>query len=179
MNSGFRNAFLTGSGAMSADATYLILIFFGLTAFLNNPLMKIVLGFAGSVILIYLGIVSGKVFFRPPDNTVSASPRLFKSSFATGYVLAIASPLTIVWWTGVFGALLASQPAATTLSALFSCFSILLGCFAWVLGLAIALHFGRQFINQKITGLISLIAGIFLIGFGLYFMYRTTTLLIH
>lgn len=165
---------------MSADATYLILIFFGLTAFLNILLMKIVLGFAGSIILIYLGIVSGKDFFHPPDNTASAPRRLFKSSFATGYALAIASPLTIVWWTGVFGALLASQStAATTLSALFSCFSILLGCFLWVLGLAFALHFGRQFINQKITGLISLIAGIFLCGFGLYFMYRATILLIH
>ena len=33
----------------------------------------------------------------------------FKHSFVAGFALAISSPMTIVWWTGVFGALLASQ----------------------------------------------------------------------
>lgn len=180
LNSGFRQAFLTSIGAMSADATYLTLIFFGLTAFLNIALMKIVLGLGGSFILIYLGFVSAKDFFHQHADSKNRQRRIFKSSFITGYFLAISSPLTIVWWTGVFGALLASQTGAqTTFSAFLSCLSILLGCFLWGFFLAIALHWGRKIINENIAGFISLVAGIFLMAFGIYFLYRTVTLMMN
>ena len=179
LNSGFQQAFLTGAGAMCADTTYLILIFFGLTSFLNFAFMKIFLGIAGSIILIYLGMISAKEFFRKADATENKPHRLFKTSFVTGYVLAISSPMTIVWWTGVFGALLAAQThTQTTISAFFSCLSILLGCFLWVFSLAAALHWGKKIINEKITRFISFFAGLFLILFGIYFLYRAVGLII-
>ncbi len=179
LRSGFRQAFLTGAGAMSADTTYLTLIFFGLTSFLNIAFMKIILGIAGSVILIYLGIFSAKEFFHKAINVENPRRRLFNSPFITGYVLAISSPMTIVWWTGVFGALLSSQThVQTNLSAFFSCVSILLGCFLWVVFLAVALHWGKKIINEKILRFISLIAGIFLVGFGIYFLHQTYILLL-
>jgi threonine/homoserine/homoserine lactone efflux protein len=219
LNSGFRQAFLTGTGAMCADATYLTLIFFGLTAFLNIALMKIILGVAGSFILIYLGWISAKEFFHKAASTENKHPQLFipnriqritrrqsggdeayftyveeaddeankvsqrrrfgiESSFITGYALAISSPMTIVWWTAVFGALLASQTGMeTNLSAFLSCLSILLGCFIWVLFLAIALHWGKKIINERIVDFISLTAGTFLIVFGIYFLYLTIVLI--
>ena len=179
LNSGFQQAFLTGAGAMCADTTYLILIFFGLTSFLNFAFMKIFSGIAGSIILIYLGVISAKEFFRKADATENKPHRLFKTSFVTGYVLAISSPMTIVWWTGVFGALLAAQThTQTTISAFFSCLSILLGCFLWVFSLAAALHWGKKIINEKITRFISFFAGLFLILFGIYFLYRAVGLII-
>ena len=180
LNSGFKQAFFTGTGAMCADTTYLILIFFGLTSFLNIDFMKILLGMAGSFILIYLGLINVKEFFRK-TAIVENQPRLiFKSPFVTGYVLAISSPMTIVWWTGVFGALLASQTnAQTSLSAFLSCLSILLGCFLWVFFLAAALHWGKKIVNEKIVGFISLAAGISLVLFGIYFLYRTIGLMMN
>lgn len=180
LHSGFKQAFLTGFGAMCADTTYLILIFFGLTSFLNFVFMKIFLGIAGSLILIYLGVMSTIVVFRKADATENKPHRLFKTSFVTGYVLAISSPMTIVWWTGVFGALLAAQAQTqTNISAFFSCLSILLGCFLWVFFLAVALHWGKKIINEKMTKLISLFAGLFLILFGIYFLYRAYGLVIN
>ncbi len=179
LHSGFKQAFLTGFGAMCADTTYLILIFFGLTSFLNFVFMKIFLGIAGSLILIYLGVMSSIVVFRKADATENKPHRLFKTSFVTGYVLAISSPMTIVWWTGVFGALLAAQTQTqTNISAFFSCLSILLGCFLWVFFLAVALHWGKKIINEKMTKWISLFAGLFLILFGIYFLYRAYILVI-
>ena len=179
LNCAFKQAFFTGAGAMCADTTYLILIFFGLTSFLNFTFMKIFSGIAGSIILIYLGVMSTKVFFRKVDATENKPPILFKTSFVTGYVLAISSPMTIVWWTGVFGALLAAQAQTqTNISAFFSCLSILLGCFLWVFFLAVALHWGKKIINEKMTRVISLFAGLFLILFGIYFLYRTYAIVI-
>ncbi len=178
LNSGFRQAILTGAGAMCADATYLTLIFFGLTAFLNNAAMKIFLGVAGSFILMYLGILSVKDFFGKTTSRFEPPRRLFKSPFIAGLALAISSPMTIVWWTGVFGALLSSQtPLQSGISAFCSCLSILLGCFIWVFFLACALHWVKRLITEKITGVISLVAGIFLIGFGIYFLCRTALMM--
>jgi threonine/homoserine/homoserine lactone efflux protein len=180
LNSGFKQAFLTGAGAMCADTTYLVLIFFGLTSFLNIAFMKIFLGVAGSFILIYLGLISAKDFFRKTAIVENQPRRIFKSPFVTGYVLAISSPMTIVWWTGVFGALLASQTSTqTSLSAFFSCLSILLGCFLWVFFLAAALHWGKKIINEKMAGFTALAAGIFLVLFGIYFLYRTIRLMMN
>jgi threonine/homoserine/homoserine lactone efflux protein len=142
--------------------------------------MKIFLGIAGGIILIYLGAASAKDFFRKANATENKPYRLFKASFVTGYVLAISSPMTIVWWTGVFGALLAAQThTQTNISAFFSCLSILLGCFLWVTSLSIALHWGKKIINEKFTRLISLFAGLFLIAFGMYFLYRAISLIIN
>jgi threonine/homoserine/homoserine lactone efflux protein len=147
--------------------------------------MKIFLGIVGSFILIYLGVMSARDFFSTTNqhkksNKEPTNRRLFHSSFVTGYVLAISSPMTIVWWTGVFGALLAAQTITrTNISAFFSCFSILLGCFLWVFFLAAALHWGKKIINEKIIRRISLFAGIFLIGFGIYFLYRAIGLMMN
>ena len=141
--------------------------------------MKIILDIAGSIILIYLGLINAKEFFHKAAITENPSRRMFNSPFITGYVLAISSPMTIVWWTGVFGALLAIQAdTPANISAFFSCFFILLGCFLWVFFLATALHWGKKIINEKITGYISLIAGIFLIGFGIYFLHQAYILLL-
>lgn len=177
LHSGFKQAILTGAGAMCADATYLVLIFFGLTSFLNFAFMKFLLGVGGSLILIYLGGVGVKEYFK--TNTAEKKRRNFSSSFTTGYALAISSPMTIVWWTGVFGALLVSQThTQTTIYAFFSCLSILLGCFLWVFFLSAALHWGKKIISEKLTRLISLFAGCFLIVFGIYFLYRAVGLII-
>lgn len=171
---GFRQAVLTGAGAMCADATYLTLIFFGLTAFLNNPVVSRFLGVAGSFILIYLGMMNVREYFKKTARPDEPSGRIFSHPFAAGFALAISSPMTVVWWTGVFGALAASQgPVQTSLSAFLSCLSILLGCFLWVLFLALALHWGKKIVNERVTRLISMIAGLFLVGFGCYFFYRT------
>jgi threonine/homoserine/homoserine lactone efflux protein len=172
LNSGFRQAFLTGAGAMCADATYLTLIFFGLTSFLNNTFITNFLGTAGSFILIYLSAMSVRDFFKKAAAADDRQRRIFKYSFVAGFALAISSPMTIVWWTGVFGALMASQGRIqTSLAAFLSCLSILLGCFLWVFFLAAALHWGKKIINEQLTRLVSLIAGLFLTGFGIYFIF--------
>ncbi len=77
LHSGLKQAFLTGVGESSADTTYLIVIYFGLTAFLNFAFMKIILGFGGSIIMIYLGSMSAKEFFHNNENGGNPKRTLF------------------------------------------------------------------------------------------------------
>ena len=74
LNSGFRQALLTGTGAMSADATYLTLIFFGLISFFEIVSLKIALGLFGSLILIYLGVLSAKQYLDPSPFRQTGQP---------------------------------------------------------------------------------------------------------
>lgn len=173
LNAGFRQAFLTGLGAMSADLTYLTLIFFGLFSFLKIPFIKICFALAGSFVLIYLGFTSLKIFLREKKPDKVSKQLFLKNAYAAGYVVTLSCPITFVWWTGVFGALLASQTnTQTNLSAYLSCLTILLGCLIWVIFLSAALHWGRRIVNEKFIRIITLVAGLFLIGFGLSFLYR-------
>jgi len=180
LNSGFKQAFATGLGAMTADATYLTIIFFGLVSFLKMPLMKIFFALAGSLILIYLGVSSVKDFLDKTDYDEKQNRRFFKNPYVAGYVIALSCPITIVWWTGVFGALLVSQDSVqTNFSAYLSCLTILLGCFIWIVFLSAALHWGRKIVNEKFIRFVSLIAGMCLAGFGLAFLYRAVNLIMH
>lgn len=180
LNSGFKQAFVTGLGAMTADTTYLTIIFFGLVSFLKMPLLKIFFALAGSLILIYLGVTSIKDFLGKTDYDEKQNRRFFKNPYVAGYVIALSCPITIVWWTGVFGALLASQDSIqTNFSAYLSCLTILLGCFIWIVFLSAALHWGRKIVNEKFIRFVSLIAGMCLAGFGLAFLYRAVNLIMH
>lgn len=154
LNSGFKQAFVTGLGAMTADTTYLTIIFFGLVSFLKMPLLKIFFALAGSLILIYLGVTSIKDFLGKTDYDEKQNRRFFKNPYVAGYVIALSCPITIVWWTGVFGALLASQDSIqTNFSAYLSCLTILLGCFIWIVFLSAALHWGEKSSMKNLSDL--------------------------
>ena len=52
---GFLRAFITGVGVTMADATYLLLVYFGLSSFISIPLIKILIWTLGALVLLYLG----------------------------------------------------------------------------------------------------------------------------
>ena len=101
---GFLHAWLLGIGAMVADALFLILVYLGVVHFLTTPFMQTFLWLFGCFVLIYSGIVSivGAVKFQVAsvqnDDTTLAS-------FTTGFLLAISSPLNILFWLGIYGSM--------------------------------------------------------------------------
>ena len=91
-----------------------------------------------------------------------------KNSFIAGYLITLSNPMTIVWWVGVFGSII----SPTIHSALANSFAIIGGVLLWFLTLSLLLHWGNKFINKKTMKYVSLIAGLIIIGFGLYFGYN-------
>jgi len=175
MRGGFFPAFSTGLGAASADTTILLLIYLGMARFIEIPSVQLVIWIGGSAILIYLGVTTilekpGALEAETGGNTPIAG------AFASGYVIAISSPITIVWWLGVFGAILTDTVrTATKLEALLSSLTIVLGVILWFVFLGAALHAGQRFVNERTFRAVSATAGIVIIGFGLYFAWRAVT----
>ena len=171
---GFFPAFLTSLGAVSADTTYLILVYLGLAHFIAIPLVKGMIWCLGAVVLLYLGYGSVKT----SSETLVTRDEKPRNSFITGYMITISNPMTIVWWLGVFGSLLASMGDISRINAFLNSLTIVIGVVLWFLALSLLLHWGRRVVNETTTRYISVVAGIVLIGFGLYFGYNVISLII-
>lgn len=175
---GFLPAFLVSLGAAAADTTYLLLIYFGLSNFINIPVVKLGIWVLGAIVLLNLGYLSVKEYFDKIDLQ-KPNTKVSRNSFIAGYLIAISNPMTIVWWLGVFGAIIGSSIQDVSKSVAFlGSMTIMLGVLLWFFSLSLLLHFGKRFINEETMKYVSAIAGIVLIGFGLYFGYNALTSII-
>jgi threonine/homoserine/homoserine lactone efflux protein len=176
LSNGFFPAFTLSLGAASADTTYLILIYLGLSKFIHIPLVKSIIWIFGGVVLMYLGFLSIKEFCQK-INLKSSAPKLNKNSYLAGYMITISNPMTIIWWLGVFGSILGTTVnSSLKLVALLSSLTIIVGVVVWFFILSVLLHWGKRFINETSLRRVSLIAGLILMGFGLYFEYSAISL---
>ena len=93
--------------------------------------------------------------------------------FVIGFIMSITSPLSILFWLGIYGSILAktAQVNGTGMLLVYSSM-IFLGLTLWdilVAGLTTGL---RRFLTLASLKMISIFSGISLIGFSLYFGYQ-------
>lgn len=171
LKQGFQRAFLTGVGVTLADTTYLMLVFFGLSSFINAPIVKVLIWVFGSIILVYLGIQSlrdGTTSFVLEADIGPSS----RSPLLAGYLINLSNPLAVIWWLGIFGSILSSAAAGSSrTSALMVSSTILAGILIWHSFIAFLTHWGKRFLNQKTIRFINILAGTVLILFGLRLAY--------
>ncbi len=176
LKEGFISAFIVAFGSVFGDLTCLLLTYFGLIHLLSYPAVPILIWILGSIILFYLGIQSIRDFFRPFDTSKlegESKQKGFLRSFILGYLLALANPMSIIWWGGVFGASLTEQAGeGLSLPGLVSNYPILLGVTIWFLCLCAFLDFGKRLFKPDKLRYISGLAGLSLIGFACHFSLK-------
>jgi threonine/homoserine/homoserine lactone efflux protein len=163
---GFHYAFPVALGTAVADSTYILLVYFGLSGFLSDPRINSAMWVIGSLVLFFLSYKSF-IGFKEGNHFRGSIRR--RNSFLTGFMIAITSPITIIWWLGIFGALVARLPRE---AALLNGFAIVAGGLAWFFSLSLLLHWGRRWIDEDRLRYVSLVAGIALSLFAAYFFYR-------
>lgn len=170
IKNGFWHAWVVGVGSMLADATFMLLIYLGLVQFLNIPIVQIFLWLFGGFVLIYSGIESVTKVNKLHLSMMSRQKDSLLSCFLLGFFMSVTSPLSILFWLGIYGSILAKTVNSFGTSHLLLYSSmIFLGLTLWdicVAGLTTGL---RRFLNEKLLTVISVISGISLIGFGVYF----------
>ena len=174
---GFLRAFLTGLGVTLADTTYLLLVFFGLSGLITLPLVKVLIWAFGALVLIYLGVQSLRDAFRRLDLEKTVLPA-GRNPLLAGYLVNLSNPIAIVWWLGVFGSLMGTSAGGSRLSALLGSSSILIGILIWHASASLLAHFGKRLLGSKLVQIISGVAGLALVGFGLRFAWLAITTLI-
>jgi threonine/homoserine/homoserine lactone efflux protein len=175
---GFLRAFLTGLGVTMADATILLIIYFGLSGFVRLPLFKGLIWTLGAIVLLFLGSQSlrealGKIDLERARVSTTGNP------LWVGYLVNISNPIAIIWWVGIFGSLLGASPgSAAKLGALLSSSTILIGILCWHSTMSVLTHWGKRFLNERTARYILVIAGLALILFGIRFAYYAIRLVL-
>jgi len=175
---GFWHAWLVGLGAMIADAAYMVMVYMGIVHFIEIPFMKSFLWLFGCFVLVYTGIESltGAASTAKKDD---AGERSKLRSFVSGFFMSLSNPMTILFWLGIYGSVLADTAAkyGSDQVALYS-LAIIGGILLWDITMAGIASTFRRWLTDGLLKLISVLSGLSLIGFGAYFGYQAIRLLL-
>jgi len=103
---GFKHAMFMAMGILFSDTVYVLISHFGVSYMVNNPTVKLSLGYAGGAIMIGFGIVSfvKKGIQRPNSGGIPMQelPRKRKGFFK-GLSLNGVNPFVLLFWISVAG----------------------------------------------------------------------------
>lgn len=174
---GSREAFKMSLGAAVVDACYIAVSFTGIAALLQIKALQSVILAAGAAVMVYFGLryiknasVGNK---KLSENTLESTRNLFKGgSFVYGLKLTAVNPLTIVFWSGTFGALLASGILAGPVEAALTA----AGCVTSTLLFLGLISFLGRFLplrrNPRVSVICDCAVGAVLIIFGCVMVYK-------
>lgn len=174
---GFLNAWILGLGSVSADILYMLAVFLGLAQFIQMPIVKAFLWIFGFFVLIYSG-VEGLLSARTIIHSQQREKESLGKSFLTGFLMSISNPLTILFWLGIYGSVLAKTAANYDVEQLlFYSSAIILGLLIWDITMAFVASGARKLLTTKVLTMITILSSLSLIGFGLYFGFEAYQLL--
>jgi threonine/homoserine/homoserine lactone efflux protein len=172
IKNGFWHAWIVGAGSMIADAIFMLLVYVGMVQFLDIPAVQIFLWLFGGFVLIYSGIESMTSMKSFSVQDVRKRDSLTKCFF-TGFIMSISSPLSILFWLGIYGSILAKTASENgTGDLLIYSSMIFIGLTLWDIFVALLTTSLRRYFHSNILVIISILSGISLIAFGAYFGYQ-------
>ncbi len=169
----YRNAVLIGTGAMSADTTYLLSILLGIMDPLksNNKPLSLV-GAIGSMFLLYL---SYKIFKSRNtihnENPNSQTPTGIIKSYTKGYSLTLLNPYTIGFWLSV-----AAYVTTKNLNVIYAVAGLLTSITMWITLMPFAVHKTKSILPSRSLKLINVISSLVLLFFGISMLIASISL---
>lgn len=158
LRGGLKKSMYVVAGTMLAELIYFSMVFAGLNRVAESFVVQNVLGLFGVGFLFYLGIGNVKEFFKTELKEIE-DPK--KHPFTAGFLITFLSPLNFFMWAGIIAVAMNASPSFFAISGVL--WGIL---FAYVM-VSVVGTFGKKFMTQKRTKYVSLIAGLFLIFYGL------------
>nr|WP_216626536.1 LysE family transporter [Paenibacillus phytohabitans] len=178
LRGGFMHAWAVGLGAVSADIIYMLLVYFGLIHLLDDPFVKVFLWLFGFFVLVYTGVDSIKNTGDLSVAGLRGSDASLSRSYVSGFLMSLFNPLSILFWLGIYGSILAEAASNYPMQQLLIYSgAIVLGILLWDVTMAAASSLFRKFLTVRVLQVISILSGLSLIGFGFYFGVQAARLL--
>jgi len=170
IKNGFFHAWLFSFGALLTDIMYMLLVYFGVAQFIDTPFMKTLLWSFGCFVLTYTGIENLLSLHKIEMDLNFAKYVRLRQSLLSGFLMALLNPLTILFWLGIYGSILAkSSESFSGLQIIIYSAAILVGIMMWDFTLAYLSSSARKFLSTRFLKIISFISSVFMIIFGIYF----------
>lgn len=177
IKNGFFHSWLIGIGSVVADILYMLMVYLGVVHFLETEFMKTFLWSFGCFVLLYTGFESLAGAGKIEKDQRGSDDSLLKTFF-TGFFMALSNPLTILFWLGIYGSVLAKTAANfDQFHLILYSFAIILGLLIWDVSMAALSSSFRKVLSNRVLIYIAGISGISLIGFGIYFGYQAIKVL--
>ncbi|MEK5232395.1 LysE family transporter [Lysinibacillus sp. FSL K6-0232] len=172
LKNGFMHGWAVGLGGMTIDVVLVFALYMGLASILAMPIIQIPMWLIGAGFLLFLGYDS----IKNADHDITlAGEKVTKSFFASYFngLLVAVSPGNLVFWVNVFGVVLAkSYGQGQPTSFLIIAAGVLSGILLHDIGLLAIVSVTRKAMNRKMIQILTVIAGLLLIGFAGYFIYE-------
>ena len=174
MRVGIPTGFAVGVGAATVDFLYACLGVAGAAQLLRIDALRLVLGFAGAVVLIWIGVKTFRSAFRvrlgaETDDEV-ISPR---AALRTSLAATASNPMTIASWAAIFGAASTASFTATTSGTLALIVGIGVGSLVWFSVLATAGGMAGKRLGDGALQIVDAVSGVGLVAFGSLLAWRT------
>ncbi len=164
---GFLSAFSVRLGGALGNILCLMGAYFGLSQLFSHAWLLNTLGGIGALLLLYMGYMGFKKGIKDLDLDADID---VQNGLGWGFYLAIANPVALVFWPGIFAATMDPE-VGVTLSGFFLNLFIILGVLLWGGGLSAALAFAHHKFTKNVIVRISQVAGLAMIYFGLTYLY--------
>jgi L-lysine exporter family protein LysE/ArgO len=168
--SGFFHAWFFSLGALTTDIMYMFIVYFGVGQFIDSSLLKVILWSFGCFVLLYTGIENLLTLHKIEMDWKSGKRNRLRKSILSGFLMSWLNPLTILFWLGIYGSILAKTAAVS------SGYQIIINSIAILLGIALVdflyaliSSVARKLLSTKLLKTVSVISAIIMIGFGIYF----------
>ena len=158
--------FQVAIGGLVAEVPVILLIYFGFARFLQSTIIQLILGIAGGLMLIFLGMM----LFRRRSTVFQYGKDLPVSAFRLGFLTALINPGMVIWWATV-GALLISQISAYGINGLiWLILAIELPNFLWYSTASVLFHRYNNLWSSQVQSILIIIFSFVLAGFGIWFI---------
>ncbi|MCQ6276253.1 LysE family translocator [Bacillus sp. V3B] len=178
IKNGFMHSWMVGVGATVADMVYMIAVYMGVVQFLEIPIVKTFLWLFGFFILVYTGVECIVGVGKMVSESRKQRRESITKSFLSGFFMSLSNPLTVLFWLGIYGSILAKTVHTyDTNQLLLYSSAIFSGIILWDITMALLASTFRKYLTTTILAWISIASGLSLIGFGLYFGYEAFEIL--
>jgi L-lysine exporter family protein LysE/ArgO len=170
LKSGFFHAWFFSLGALVTDIIYMLVVYFGIGHFIDSIYLKLFLWSFGCFVLLYTGIENLLSLHKIEVNMKTKKRNRLRHSILAGFFMSLMNPLTILFWLGIYGSMLAKTAGVSTgYQIILNSIAILVGIILVDFLMSFFSSVARKLLSTKLLRTVSFISSIFMIGFGIHF----------
>jgi len=153
------------------EFTLVMLLACGLLTVANEPVVKLIIGVAGGIVLILFGVMQIRDAFKSKPNEVKPKETATRNLLLIGLAFTGLNPFFIIWWLTIGANLiLIALEFASLAGVLFMYVCHVWVDYAWLTSVAYFAKKGMNLVGLKWYRVITAVFGAVLIYFGLNFI---------